>query len=439
MPNTYTELLKTTVGTATSSVTLDLTGISGYTDLVVVMSGSKSAASDITLRVGNGSVDTGSNYSRTFLYGDGSSAVSGRQSNQTSISIAYFNTIQSNFILNLNNYSNTTTFKTILSRWNASDVVVGAIACLWRSTAAINIMTLTNVSGNFTVGSTFSVYGIANADQGAAKATGGIITEDSQYWYHTFGASGAFIPKQALTCDYLVVAGGGGGGSTTAGSNTYAGGGGGAGGFRTATGFSATVQSYPITVGAGGAGGASGAANNGTAGSDSVFSTITSAGGGFGARGNLSVNNGGAGGSGGASTNGGTSGAASPAGQGNAGATSNSTYGSSGGGGGASAAGLDVTSQVGGAGGAGTASLYSGASVFYAGGGGGGAYSSGGAMAGGAGGVGGGGAGGNAASAGVTGTVNTGGGGGGQGGGGGGGTGGGGSGGSGIVIIRYAK
>jgi hypothetical protein len=275
MPNTYTELLKTTVGTATSSVTLDLAGISGYTDLVVVMSGSKSAASDITLRVGNGSVDTGSNYSRTFLYGDGSSAVSGRQSNQTSISIAYFNTIQSNFILNLNNYSNTTTFKTILSRWNASDVVVGAIACLWRSTAAINIMTLTNVSGNFTVGSTFSVYGIANADQGAAKATGGIITEDSQYWYHTFGASGEFTPKQSLSCDVLAIGGGG------AGQGSGYGGGGAGGVIATNSAISLSVTNYSVTVGAGGAK-SSGTTLDATSGVNTTFNGATANGGGVG-------------------------------------------------------------------------------------------------------------------------------------------------------------
>lgn len=159
MTATYDRITAYTVPSATSSYTF--TSIpSTYTDLVLIMSGSKTSASDITLRVGNGSVDTGSNYSRTFIYGDGSSAVSGRQSSQTSISVAYFNTIQSNFILNINNYANTTTNKTILSRWNASDVVVGAIACLWRSTAAIDTLSLTNVAGNFATGSTFTLYGI---------------------------------------------------------------------------------------------------------------------------------------------------------------------------------------------------------------------------------------------------------------------------------------
>ena len=71
----------------------------------------------------------------------------------------------------------------------------------------------------------------------------------------------------ATNLEYLVVAGGGGGGTQ--------GGGGGAGGYREGTNFPfSTAIAYTVTVGAGGA------AN--TNGSDSVFSTITSTGGGKG-------------------------------------------------------------------------------------------------------------------------------------------------------------
>ena len=94
----------------------------------------------------------------------------------------------------------------------------------------------------------------------------------------TFTASGTYTspgfgPGQA---DYLVVAGGGGGGNgVTAGG---AGGGGGAGGYRTSfpggTKLSIPASPISVTVGAGGA------ANN--SGSPSIFSTITSTGGGYG-------------------------------------------------------------------------------------------------------------------------------------------------------------
>jgi hypothetical protein len=79
--------------------------------------------------------------------------------------------------------------------------------------------------------------------------------------------------------DYLVVAGGGGGG--------FAGGGGGAGGYRTSFpgGTKITLDvgtsSIPITIGAGGAGGASEPVYEDVD-QHSIFSTITSAGGGRG-------------------------------------------------------------------------------------------------------------------------------------------------------------
>jgi hypothetical protein len=95
---------------------------------------------------------------------------------------------------------------------------------------------------------------------------------------------------------YAVVAGGGGGGASRAG-------GGGAGGLRTCSSFAVCgATPYSITIGAGGSGGTSpggGASQKGVAGNPSIFSTITSTGGGFGGGG--SCRSGGAGGSGGGS------------------------------------------------------------------------------------------------------------------------------------------
>ena len=103
--------------------------------------------------------------------------------------------------------------------------------------------------------------------------------------------------------DYLVIAGGGGGGSGgTPGS--IGGGGGGAGGFRTS--FPGGTQinilgPQTITIGAAGAGAPVGSrSTKGSNGGDSIFSTKTSAGGGFGGAGGPGPqNNGGPGGSGG--------------------------------------------------------------------------------------------------------------------------------------------
>lgn len=262
-------------------------------------------------------------------------------------------------------------------------------------------------------------------------ATGGTITTSGDFKIHTFTSSGTFTvtdagdPGGSTTVDYLVVAGGGGSGSEQ-------GGGGGAGGYRESFpnpatgGFSVSVQGYPITVGAGGAGSAS--AGSGAQGSSSVFSTITSAGGGFGA--GRAFNNGGAGGSGGGASYLGSSGGSgntppvSPP-QGNPGGAAPNVAG--GGGGGASSAGAN---GPGANGGNGTASSITGSSVTRAGGGGGAGSPADGTTAG-AGGPGGGGAGSESGAA-TAGTANTGGGGGGSAA-----PPAGAAGGSGIVVIRY--
>ena len=259
-------------------------------------------------------------------------------------------------------------------------------------------------------------------DQLKFSATGGTITTAGGYTIHTFTSSGTFTASKAGTVEYLVIAGGGGGGSTV-------GGGGGAGGYRTAIGFSVAEGAHTVTVGAGGA--------QDTSGSDSVFSTITSTGGG---RGGPFQTSGFAGGSGGGvggrnSSANGAGGGAGTAGQGNAGGNrggggANALCGGGGGGGAGSVGGdsraLDGTNyKEGGHGGAGLASSITGSSVTRAGGGGGGGDLG---AAGGDAGSGGGGAG----NGGSAGTANTGGGGGGAGN-----SVAGTAGGSGVVIVRY--
>ena len=434
--STYTPIATQTLGSAASSVIFSSIP-QGYTDLVLIINGGNAGGNYSTAFRFNG--DTSSNYSVTRLYGNGTTATADRAANQTYIYLlgsgqTNLNGIQ---IINIQNYSNSTRYKTTISRSNSAGGTVGAEAGLWRSTQAITSIELApEFSVNWLSGSTFTLYGIAVGNSSAKADGGSSVTTDGTYWYHTYRSSGAFTPRQALTVDYLVVAGGGGGGGF--------GGGGGAGGLRCtvgATGGSGSLESalsltsgatYTVAVGAGGIAGGINGGNAYTAGgngSNSVFATITSTGGGGGATGGSGGSGpfvaatGGSGGGGGASGNL-TGAAASPAGQGFAGGNGvgASTY-SGGGGGGAGAAGSGAT------GGAGRTTSISGTSTTYGGGGGGLT---------GAGGSGGGGAGGTAINtnpSGVAGTANTGGG------------GGGGNnnvgqfgavGGSGIVIIRYA-
>jgi len=160
--STYTPIATINAG---GSQTVSFTSIpSTYTDLRIVCS-SSSADQNTFIRVGNGSVDTGTNYSRTVVYGDGTSAVSGRT---TSTNQWVYNdgTALAAATIDIMNYSNTTTYKTALVRSNPNTGItrVEAYAELWRSTAAINIITLfTSGVTNFTAGTTFSLYGIKAA------------------------------------------------------------------------------------------------------------------------------------------------------------------------------------------------------------------------------------------------------------------------------------
>jgi hypothetical protein len=303
-------------------------------------------------------------------------------------------------------------------------------------------------------------------------ATGGNTTATcGDFKIHTFTSPGTFCVSSAgnaagsNTVSYLVVAGGGGG------SGHY-GGGGGAGGFREGlglndsytgsplrapTGVPVTATGFPITVGGGGAGGSKVNCGSGvgTTGSNSIFSTITSAGGGGGANGSAGPNvhadglNGGSGGGAG-TVPGGSSGCVgagntppvSPA-QGTNGGTGSrcsSTHTHGGGGGGATEVGQNAGGCSQGAsdfgrGGNGATSSINGTPTARAGGGGGGVNSTPNTPTGGSGGGGNGGSPANTSSPTVQGTINT--------GGGGGGINGnnpmpaGGTGGSGIVIIRY--
>ena len=159
--STYTSIATTTLGSAQASYTFNSIP-STYTDLVLVASwGRTSGNPDMSLQL-NG--DTGSNYSVTTLEGAGTNAVSQRQSTQTQMFVVGFQsgTYSSPYtnIINFNNYSNSTTYKTVLSRNSANSA--GAYCGLWKATpAAITSITLAASSSTFTAGSTFTLYGIA--------------------------------------------------------------------------------------------------------------------------------------------------------------------------------------------------------------------------------------------------------------------------------------
>lgn len=467
---TYTPIESYTLGSAVSYLTFGSgnTLPQDYTDLVIVIQGTQESsysARNMAVRF-NG--DTGSNYSsmqilNTSAGADGSLAAAygpliNSNTNTTS-------GVRSNAIINVQNYSSNSMNKTIICKGGTAaqhtgggsnvGTYVGMNVATWRNTNPVTEITLyaTNVSGagsgaNWAVGTTFALYGIkAFGGDSTPKATGGIVTSDSTYYYHTFLGSNTFTPLQSLTADVLMI-GGGGSGSYHGPGVPYADtAGGGAGGLRVLTSQSLTAQSYPIVIGAGGSGG------SGVSGNATTFNSLSAAGGGGGGiwvGGAGSTGGSGGGGAGSYSGIGTRAGGAgntpstSPS-QGNNGGNGydNNPTPAGGGGGGAGAAGDNASSGVGGNGGIGATSAtlnaigsatstgqLSGGNYYYAGGGGGATRGS----TQGTGGLGGGTAGAgldNSYGTSANGMANT-----------GGGSGGGsyvGNGGSGLVVVRYAK
>jgi len=161
MTATYEKIATNTLGTTTASVTFS--SISGsYTDLVLIFNGGVDTSNG-GLRMELNS-DTGSNYSQTSLAGDGTSAASSRNSNVTQARISsdfgMVNNLNYNSITSLNNYSNSTTYKTWLSRNNLASAGTEAVVGLWRNTAAITSIKLMPSANSFASGCTFTLYGI---------------------------------------------------------------------------------------------------------------------------------------------------------------------------------------------------------------------------------------------------------------------------------------
>lgn len=158
MAATYTPISSITLGATTSSVTFSSIPQT-YTDLILVYNGT-SAVTNLPIRFNS---DTASNYSYTRIYGDGSSASSDRESNYTYGVYAIGSSAATIATIHINNYSNATTYKTLLGRGSyTTSGYVSMFCSLWRSTAAITSITLlgSTVPANFSVGSTFNLYGI---------------------------------------------------------------------------------------------------------------------------------------------------------------------------------------------------------------------------------------------------------------------------------------
>lgn len=167
MAKTYTPIATQTLTTSAASVIFSSIP-STYTDLVLVSNilGNVGSPTDYSIKLTFNNDGT-SVYSVTKLTGNGTTATSARNSNLAYIAAwdqGYFSTTQPTTIITaVMNYSNSTTFKTAITRGNAAATATQATVGLWRSTSAITRLDIAAEAGNFGTGSTFTLYGILKA------------------------------------------------------------------------------------------------------------------------------------------------------------------------------------------------------------------------------------------------------------------------------------
>lgn len=163
--STYEPIATTTLGSAAASITFSSIP-STYTDLRLVFTGTGTAVAN-AWGIFNG--DTGTNYSGTILNGSGSAAASARYTTNAYIYFTYYTnfptTPPSMITMDIFSYAGST-YKTALytlsQDYNGSGSVSVGVA-LWRSTAAINSVSIQAPSNTWATGTTATLYGIKAA------------------------------------------------------------------------------------------------------------------------------------------------------------------------------------------------------------------------------------------------------------------------------------
>jgi len=155
------------VGTNDSPIISFLNIPQTFQDLMLVLYGLPSSASAV-LTLGINSLSSG--MSSTFLVGDGASATSSRTTSQSSLQpvglgISLSTTAPLSFVAHFLNYANTSTFKTMLSRYSndkngSGNTVLSAV--LSQSTQAISQINVSTSNGAYfwTPNTTATLYGI---------------------------------------------------------------------------------------------------------------------------------------------------------------------------------------------------------------------------------------------------------------------------------------
>jgi hypothetical protein len=172
-PTSY-ESIATATGTG-SSGTITFSSIpSTYKSLQIRVIGKRTnttgGADHVTARFNS---DSGANYWDHFIYGDGSNTIASNTSAQNQAKVLFYippssgatANMQGVGIIDIIDYASTSKNKTVrsISGGEFNGAVGGATylsSALWNSTSAINSISFTAISGNFTTTTTFALYGV---------------------------------------------------------------------------------------------------------------------------------------------------------------------------------------------------------------------------------------------------------------------------------------
>jgi len=159
---TYTPLATVTLTSTASSVTFSNIPAT-YRDLILVVNAKNGTTTGTGNLLFQFNSDTGSNYSRVVMEGNGSTASSFSDTTTSAAGAIIAGSTKTYFapsVIQIMDYSATDKHKTLLSRRNSSDDSVSAAAIRWANTSAITNIYFFPPSGNIATGSTFSLYGI---------------------------------------------------------------------------------------------------------------------------------------------------------------------------------------------------------------------------------------------------------------------------------------
>lgn len=156
MPSTFSQIATSVLsGGQTSYQFTSIPQI--YSNLVVIIDGSATTISDLSVRC-NG--DSSAIYSRNYIFANGSIFGVGGDNNAGQMNIAGLSSNNTLVEINFPQYSSTVAYKPALARGSFPIVSTNMIAGQWQSTAAITAISFTLVSGTINAGTRFSLYGI---------------------------------------------------------------------------------------------------------------------------------------------------------------------------------------------------------------------------------------------------------------------------------------